>query len=194
MSEYRAPGGATGRRAWSIFEGWRKAGRWDKAAKWGQIGLEKHGKQWPWRGQRDEVAHAVMLSGDWEAATTAWDGALKARNGPKRGTFYRLPPLISRVTKSVQMQASTLINWGGRDEMAARYWRIRARRGERPTPWLTDSHRIQCQGGWYRLLLQPPQPRGTAGSCVMGAGMDSPWCRFPTSSARPQNLGSSRMA
>ena len=55
----------------------------------GAIGLEKHGKQWPWRGH-DEVAHAIMLSGDWEAATTAWDSALKARHGPKRmALFYR---------------------------------------------------------------------------------------------------------
>ena len=47
VAEYRAPGGATGRRAWSIFEGWRKAGRWDKAAKWGQIDSRNTGSSGP---------------------------------------------------------------------------------------------------------------------------------------------------
>ena len=164
VSEYRSPGGATGRRAWSIFEGWRKAGRWDKAAKWGQIGLEKHGKQWPWRGQRDEVAHAVMLSGDWEAATTAWDGALKARNGPKRmALFYRsLTAHLAGDHERADAGFTTLINWGGRDEMAARYWRIRAREAAGKTNTMADRTRIasSVKAGWYQLLLQPPQPKG----------------------------------
>ena len=164
VAEYRAPGGATGRRAWSIFEGWRKAGRWDKAAKWGQIGLEKHGKQWPWRGQRDEVAHAIMLSGDWEAATTAWDSALKARHGPKRmALFYRsLTAHLAGDHERADAGFTTLINWGGRDEMAARYWRIRAREAAGKTNTMADRTRIAstAKAGWYQLLLQPPQPQG----------------------------------
>ena len=164
VAEYRAPGGATGRRAWSIFEGWRKAGRWDKAAKWGQIGLEKHGKQWPWRGQRDEVAHAIMLSGDWEAATTAWDSALKARHGPKRmALFYRsLTAHLAGDHERADAGFTTLINWGGRDEMAARYWRIRAREAAGKTNTMVDRTRIAstAKAGWYQLLLQPPQPQG----------------------------------
>jgi len=164
VAEYRAPGGATGRRAWSIFEGWRKAGRWDKAAKWGQIGLEQHGKQWPWRGQRDEVAHAIMLSGDWEAATEAWDGALKARHGPKRmALFYRsLTAHLAGDHERADAGFTTLINWGGRDEMAARYWRIRAREAAGKTNTMSDRTRIasNTKAGWYQLLLQPPQPKG----------------------------------
>ena len=164
VAEYQAPGGATGRKAWSIFEGWRKAGRWDKAAKWGQIGLEKHGKKWPWRGQRDEVAHAIMLSGDWDAATAAWDGALKARHGPKRmALFYRsLTAHLAGDHERADAGFTTLITWGGKDEMAARYWRIRAREAAGKTNTMVDRTRIAAnrKAGWYQLLLRPPTPQG----------------------------------
>jgi soluble lytic murein transglycosylase-like protein len=164
VAAYQAKGGGTGNRAWTIFEGWRKAGRWAKAAKWGSLGLEKHGKAWPWRGQRDEVAHAIMLSGDWAAASTAWKTALKARNGPKNlALFYRsLTAYLSGDTETAEAGFSTLVTRGGRMEMPARYWRVRTRESTGKTNTMVDRTRIAADDptGWYKLLLQPPQPSG----------------------------------
>ena len=105
-----------------------------------------------------------MLSGDWEAATTAWDSALKARHGPKRmALFYRsLTAHLAGDHERADAGFTTLINWGGRDEMAARYWRIRAREAAGKTNTMADRTRIAstAKAGWYQLLLQPPQPQG----------------------------------
>ncbi len=164
VAAYHEKGGATGRRAWQIFEGWRKAGRWDKAAKWGRIGLETHGKQWPWRGQTDEVAHAIMLSGDWEGATSAWDEALTSKHGSRRmNLFYRsLTAHLAGDHERADAGFTTLISMGGKDEMAARYWRIRSREAAGRSSTIVDRTKIaeDSAAAWYRLLLRPPQPAG----------------------------------
>jgi soluble lytic murein transglycosylase-like protein len=164
VAAYREKGGATGKRAWSIFEGWRKAGRWDKAAKWGQIGLEHHGQKWPWRGQRDAVAQAIMLSGDWKAASDAWDAALKARNGSKNlSLFYRsLTAHLGGEYERAEAGFTTLVTRGGRLEFPSRYWRIRTREAAGKRNTMADRTKIAAHDptGWYKLLLQPPQPKG----------------------------------
>jgi len=162
VAAYNTTGGQTGKRAWTIFEGWRKAGRWDKAAKWGSIGLEAHGKKWPWRGQRDSVAHAVMLTGDWAAASDAWGAALDARHGSQRlALFYRsLTAHLAGDSERADTGFTNLVTQGGRLEMPARYWRIRTREAAGKTNTMVDRTRIAASDktGWYRLLLQPPQP------------------------------------
>jgi soluble lytic murein transglycosylase-like protein len=164
VAAYQQKNGASPNLAWTIFSGWRKAGRWDKAAKWGEIGLKDHGKHWPWRGSRDDVAHAIMLSGNWSAASEAWDAALKARNGPKnQALFFRsLTAHLAGDPERAQAGFSTLILRGGRLEMASRYWRIRSREAEGKSTTMADRTAIATHDktGWYKLLLQPPQPKG----------------------------------
>jgi len=164
VAKYNEDGGASGKRAWTIFEGWRKAGRWDKAAKWGRIGMETHRKQWPWRGQRDAVAQAIMLSGDWSSASEAWDAALKARNGPKNlALFYRsLTAHLAGEYERAEAGFTTLVTRGGRLEFPARYWRVRTREAAGIGNTMTDRTQIAANDptGWYKLLLHPSVPEG----------------------------------
>ena len=164
IQEYQADGGANGQRAWTIFEGWRKAGRWKKAAKWGRIGLEKHADRWPWRGRKDDVAQAIMLSGDWAEATKAWDAALKARHGSvANARFYRsLTAYLSGDLERADAGFSTLAKQRTKWTAAAQYWRVRTREAGGRTDTLSDRTAIISGDptGWYRLLLQQEAPTG----------------------------------
>ncbi len=164
VNEYQAPGGATGKRAWTIFEGWRKAGRWKKAAKWGRIGLEKHADKWPWRGRKDDVAQAIMLAGDWAGATQAWDAALKARHGSTTDArFYRsLTAFLSGDFERADAGFSTLAKQRNKWAAAARYWRIRTREAAGRTDTMADRTSVESSDptGWYKLLLQQQTPTG----------------------------------
>ena len=157
-------GNKTGAIAWAIFEDWKRAGRWDKAAEWGRIGLSDHAKQWPWRGRKDDVAHAIMLSGDFASATEAWDSALKAKHGPTRqARFYRsLCAMLAGDLERAHAGFSTLINQGGPLEMASRYWRIRTAEKAGRSDTMNDRMRIEVDDtvGWYRLLLKDTTPAG----------------------------------
>jgi len=164
VNEYQAPNGATGQRAWTIFEGWRKAGRWKKAAKWGRIGLEKHADKWPWRGRTDDVAQAIMLAGEWVSATKAWDAALKARHGSAADArFYRsLTAFLAADYERADAGFSTLTKQRSKWTSAARYWRVRTREAAGRTDTLADRTTLESSDptGWYRLLLKEELPTG----------------------------------
>ena len=164
VAEYQSENGATGQRAWTIFEGWRKAGRWKKAAKWGRIGLEKHADKWPWRGRKDDVAQAIMLAGQWEEATAAWDAALKARHGSGQDArFYRsLTAYLAGNFERADAGFTTLAQGRNKWTSSARYWRIKTREASGRADTMEDRTVLESQDptGWYRLLLNQNSPNG----------------------------------
>jgi|GEM_PF-1762544 len=157
-------GEKTGSLAWEIFQGWRLAGRWDRAAAWGRIGLRDHASKWPWRGRTDDVAHAVMLSGDFKAAADAWAVALKERHGSRQeAAFYEaLTAMLAGQHDRAHSKFSALIDQGGSLALASRYWRIRTAERAGRTDTLTDRTRIEADDsvGWYALLLSDSTPSG----------------------------------
>ena len=157
-------GDKTGGLAWEIFKGWGAAGRWDRAAIWGQIGLQEYAKTWPWRGRTDDVAHAIMLSGDFAAAANAWAVALEARHGSRQeAVFYEgLTAMLAGEYDRAQSKFSVLIEQGGSLAVASRYWRIRTAERAGRTDTLTDRTRLEADDsvGWYSLLLKESTPSG----------------------------------
>ena len=157
-------GEATGPVAWSIFEGWRNTGDWKKASEWGEIGLEKHAKRWPWRGRTDDVAHTIMLSGDYPGAVKAWDRAIKARHGSAKLARFNLSlsSLLADDFERADAGFSTLIDQGGTWEFPSRYWRIRTREAANQTNTMADRTAILARDptGWYRLMLNQEEPDG----------------------------------
>lgn len=157
-------GEASGAIAWAIFEDWKKAGQWDQAARWGTIGLERHSKHWPWRHRKDDVAHAIMLSGDFKSASTAWASAAAAKHGPvAQSRFYcGLTAMLAGDLTTAHSELTAVVDRGGPLEMAARYWRIRTAERNGQTDTIADRTRIAeaDEIGWYRLLLNDEQPEG----------------------------------
>ena len=184
VKEYQAENGATGQRAWTIFDGWRKAGRWKKAAKWGQIGLERHASKWPWRGRKDDVAQAIMLSGDWEEATKAWDAALKARHGSGNDArFYRsLTAYLAGDLERADAGFSTLAGSRNKWTSSARYWRIKTREAGGRADTMEDRTKIESSDptGWYRLLLNQKVPTGEGWLVRDGTWKGQPPAELPT--------------
>ncbi|MAY79565.1 MAG: hypothetical protein CL930_02170 [Deltaproteobacteria bacterium] len=153
----------SGKKAWDIFDAWRNAGNWKAAAKWGNIGLEKHAKHYPWRGEKHTVAQAVMLSGDWKAASEAWDDALKSRNGSAQtARFYMaLTAYLSGNTERAEAGFSNVIKKGGVWRVPAYYWRsqVLEATGKDATADIKAVNEMD-KTGWYILLLDKSKPQG----------------------------------
>jgi soluble lytic murein transglycosylase-like protein len=153
----------SGKKAWDIFDAWRNAGNWKAAAKWGKIGLEKHAKHYPWRSEKHTVAQAIMLSGDWKAASEAWGDALKSRHGSAQDArFYSaLTAYLSGNTERAETGFSNVIQKGGVWRVPAHYWRSRVLEATGKDPTADQKAVTQLdKTGWYILLLDKSKPEG----------------------------------
>ena len=186
-------GESTGAIAWEIFTGWQAAGRWDRAAEWGRLGLEQHESKWPWRGRRDDVAHATMLAGEFANAADAWESARLAKHGSVRqARFYEsLTALLSGQTDRAMEGFTVLIEEGGSLGVAARYWRIRTAEQAGRTDTMTDRMRLALEDtvGWYSLLINNAKPTGV-GWVVRDGTWRGPEAPInPVASAHPAAAG-----
>ncbi len=151
--------GANAEDAWYAFRAYFRGGDFEESAKWGEIGLAKHGSHHRWRRSRDVVAHANQLAGHYERAREHWDilartgGSLgrtsewfaafcSYRMGEHEDALKRLEPLLAR---------------GGEEALTARYYQGKSlaalgRREEAQDTWrvLLDQHPTS----WYSLLLR----------------------------------------
>jgi len=139
--------------AWKIFRAHVRGGQWDSAVIWGERGLTNHGSHSRWRSARDDVAQAIMLSGNYSSASDRW-GALSGQDA----RFYEaFSAYKADEFDKADAAFSAVINSGSSWTAAAYYWRGKSRLNiGHPDAAARDLEMAAeiDKTGWYRLLQQ----------------------------------------
>ncbi len=176
--------------AWLAHRAAARGALWDKAATWGELGMKEHAGHWRWRRAADDVAWALMLSGELERAQHLWDRIASQSGGRGRqGAWF-----------------GAFCAWraGDHADATARLEKVRGQDSSRATRALYYLGRVaEAQGqqelaqqryrlvleedpqGWYGLLAGTRlDPQGSGPAWLLRSG-DWPYARpeAPTGSA-----------
>ena len=144
----------TAETAWSIYVAHSRAGRWDKAAEWARMAEKKHKGHWRWR-DKEPLARAEMLSGNYEAAHDRWS-TMSGANAAFMAAFcaYKAD-MLDKAEALLDPIAARRGAW----QAAAHYWRgqIKLSRGDEADAQADLDAAVELdRTGWYLLLQQQP--------------------------------------
>jgi soluble lytic murein transglycosylase-like protein len=180
------------RTAWDRYKALSRGGMWAEAAKQLELGIREHGTTSYFRGQREALARALLLSGRYPEARDAWTAIGKSGGATGReakwlaayATFRaaQLPEALTRL--------DAVIASGAPEATAARYYRIRTLHAlERHDEAGVERARILKDEpeSWYAVLLN--QGFDTLPDPLPAAPTASKWThrsgRWPGAKATP---------
>jgi soluble lytic murein transglycosylase-like protein len=144
--------------AWKAFRYHFRAGNFDKAGKWGDLGVEKHSSSHRFRYNRDQIAQAWQLAGDYDKATRHWDVAARAggQSGRLASFYAAFTRWRDRDWDSALARLDSIVEGGGSHVLEATYYRGRTKASLKD--WAGHRRDFNAvadddKRGWYRTLV-----------------------------------------
>jgi len=144
--------------AWKAFRYHFRAGQFQEAGEWGDLGVERHSSSSRFRYNRDQVAQAWQLAGDYDKALEHWDAA--ARSGGASGRLARFYAAFAayrdRDWDNALARLDAIVEAAGTYLVPALYYRGRTqarRRDWRGSRQDLDQTVERDDRGWYASLV-----------------------------------------
>ena len=180
------------RTAWDRYKALSRGGMWADAAKQLEMGIRDHGSTSYFRGQREQLARALLLAGRYAEAREAWTVIAKSGGATGREARWLAAYATFRAgdLADAMVRLDAVIASGAAEATAARYYRIRALHAlSRPDEAAVERAKIihDEPESWYAVLLT--QGSDTLPDPLPAAPSSSKWThrsgRWPGTHAAP---------
>ncbi len=144
--------------AWKAFRYHFRAGNFRAAGEWGDRGVEKHGSYSKFRHNRDQIAQAWQLAGDYDKATAHWDVAAQrgGKSGKEASFFAAFTRWRDRDWDGALARLDVIVQQAGEHLVEALYYRGRTRASQNRRSSLQadfDAVVEKDRRDWYRTLV-----------------------------------------
>ena len=147
------------RTAWDRYKALSRGGRWADAAKQLEQGIKDHGTTSYFRGQRENLARALLLAGRYADARDAWTALGKGGGQSGREARWLAAFAAFRLGdwSDALARLDVIAGSGAPEALAARYYRVRTLRKLGRTPEAEGARLDILQAepdSWYAVLLR----------------------------------------
>ncbi|MCP4915570.1 MAG: transglycosylase SLT domain-containing protein [Proteobacteria bacterium] len=151
--------GGSAEDAWFAFRAYFRGGDFQESAKWGEIGLAKHGSHKRWRRSRDVVAHSQQLAGHYDIARDHWDILARTGGSLGRGSewFAAFSAYRHGDHEDAVKRLDPIVAAGDERELQALYYRGKSKGKLGDTEGARADYRVLLDhhpNSWYSLLLK----------------------------------------